>query len=107
MKKKLIYRIVASSFIGGLLLSMPVNAKIVSGQQSNYQRANIGTVIRYFHQYQTRATGNWAPSRHGFVYGTINVRNGYAENGYSYLGTTNRSTWVTLEHKYAQNYRTW
>lgn len=67
----------------------------------------IGWVVKYFHQYQTRATGNWAPSLHGYEYGNISVRNGYAENGYTHLGTTSRSTWFTLEHKFSQNYRFW
>jgi len=64
-------------------------------------------VVRYFHQYQTRLTGNWAPSTHGYIYGSINYRGGYVTNGWTYLGTTSNSNWVTIEHKFSQNYRVW
>nr|WP_315529657.1 hypothetical protein [Carnobacterium maltaromaticum] len=118
MKNKLILSITLITLFGFSFLSSPVSAneiertRVSANEIGNIQasvtpRAYIGWVVKYFHQYQTRATGNWAPSLHGYEYGNINVRNGYAENGYTHLGTTSRSTWFTLEHKFSQNYRFW
>ncbi|NSV76943.1 hypothetical protein H8446_06620 [Enterococcus faecalis] len=122
MEKKVVYGCVLTNLLGvSLVFNSPVEAEEVIqndalvelqneiGSQSvnPRNRAYVGWVVRYFHQYQTRATGNWAPNLHGYVYGKINVRNGYSANGWTYLGTTNNSNWFTIEHKFRQNYRVW
>ncbi|MCB5952197.1 hypothetical protein LI951_08990 [Enterococcus sp. BWT-B8] len=122
MKKNLIYGFIVTILLGSSLLFVSsVNAEEVIqhdalielqteiGSQSinPKTRAYVTTVLRYFHQYQTRLTGNWAPNLHGYIYGTINVQNGYAASGWTHLGTTSNSNWLTLEHKFAQNYRVW
>lgn len=108
MKKKLILSITLITLFGFSFLSSPVSTNEIGNTQASVKpRAYIDWVVKYFHQYQTRATENWAPSLHGYEYGNISVRNGYAENGYTHLGTTSRSTWFTLEHKFSQNYRFW
>ncbi|MGC7075332.1 hypothetical protein ACPZKY_03280 [Enterococcus faecalis] len=122
MEKKVVYGCVLTNLLGvSLVFNSPVEAEEVVqndalvelqneiGSQSvnPRNRAYVGWVVRYFHQYQTRATGNWAPNLYGYVYGKINVRNGYSANGWTYLGTTNNSNWFTIEHKFRQNYRVW
>ncbi|MFS7261518.1 hypothetical protein AB6887_02030 [Carnobacterium divergens] len=108
MNKKIIFVAALATFIGFNFFSIVVSANGIENTQSSIQsRAHIGSVVRYFHQYQTRATGNWAPNLHRYEYGSISVRNGYAPNGYTYLGTTSRSNWITLEHRFSQNYRVW
>ena len=114
MEKKVVYGCVLTNLLGvSLVFNSPVEAEEVVQNEIGSQsvnprnRAYVGWVVRYFHQYQTRATGNWAPNLHGYVYGKINVRNGYSANGWTYLGTTNNSNWFTIEHKFRQNYRVW
>jgi hypothetical protein len=122
MKKNFIYGLIVVVLLGSsLLLSSSANAEEVIQNEALSElqteigshsvnpktRSYVSTVLRYFHQYQTRLTGNWAPNLHGYIYGTINVRNGYAANGWTHLGTTSNSNWITLEHKFAQNYRVW
>ncbi|GEM_PF-2052024 len=122
MKKNSVYGILVSILLGFSLLStsqvkaeeviqndalIELQTEIGSHSVNPKARAYVASVVRYFHQYQTRLTGNWAPNLHGYIYGTINVRNGYAANGWTHLGTTSNSNWFTLEHKFAQNYRVW
>ncbi|MFS7403871.1 hypothetical protein [Carnobacterium maltaromaticum] len=103
MKKKLILSITLITLFGFSFLSSPVSTNEIGNTQASVKpRAYIGWVVKYSTNIKQEA-----PSLHRYEYGNISVRNGYAENRYTHLGTTSRSTWFTLEHKFSQNYRFW
>ncbi|MGX7417420.1 hypothetical protein ACWOFR_01315 [Carnobacterium gallinarum] len=106
MKKKIIFAITLLTFVGLFFLNSPANAA-KNSQVEIQPKAQFGTVVKYFHQYRTKATGNWAPNLHKYEYGEIRVPNGFEEAGYTNLGTTSSSTTYTWEYRFRQNYRIW